>query len=171
MCPDRRATLAANMETAINGLWDAVPGAGDRIAVVGAGVVGALVAGLAARLPGAEVELIDIDPSRAESRAAALGCRFAAPPQQARGGADLVIHASGAPDGLATALAIAGFEATVIEMSWYGTRIVPLALGEAFHSLRRLTLRSSRRSAPFRAGRRGALVASAPAGPGTLAIA
>jgi threonine dehydrogenase-like Zn-dependent dehydrogenase len=138
--PDRRATLAANMETAINGLWDGVPGPGDRIAVVGAGVVGALVAGLAARLPGTEVELIDIDPSRA-TLAASLGCRFA-PPQQARGEADLVIHASGAPEGLATAFAIAGFEATVIEMSWYGTRVVPLALGGAFHS-RRLSLRSS----------------------------
>src|SRR5271167_2995804 len=76
--PDRRATLAANMETAINGLWDGVPGPGDRIAVVGAGVVGALVGALAARLPGAEVELIDIDPSRA-TLAAALGCCFAAP--------------------------------------------------------------------------------------------
>jgi len=138
--PDRRATLAANMETAINGLWDGVPGPGDRIAVVGAGVVGALVAGLAVRLPGAEVELIDIDPSRA-ALAAALGCSFAVP-RQARGEADLVVHASGAPGGLATALAIAGFEATVVEMSWYGTRVVPLALGEAFHS-RRLSLRSS----------------------------
>jgi len=138
--PDRRATLAANMETAINGLWDGAPGLGDRIAVVGAGVVGALVAGLAARLPGAEVELIDIDPSRA-TLAAALGCCFAVP-LQGPGEADLVIHASGTPDGLATALAIAGFEATVIEMSWYGTRVVPLALGGAFHS-RRLSLRSS----------------------------
>ena len=138
--PDRRATLAANMETAINGLWDGVPGPGDRIAVIGAGVVGALVARLAARLPGAEVELIDIDPGRA-TLAAGLGCRFAAP-QEARGEADLVIHASGAPEGLATALAVAGFEATVLEMSWYGTRIVPLALGGAFHS-RRLDLRSS----------------------------
>ena len=73
--------------------------------------------------------------------ATAFGCRFAAP-QQACGDADLVIHASGAPDGLATALAVAGFEARVIEMSWYGTRIVPLALGGAFHS-RRLSLRSS----------------------------
>jgi NADPH:quinone reductase-like Zn-dependent oxidoreductase len=138
--PSRRATLAANMETAVNGLWDALPGPGDRIAVIGAGVVGCLVAALAARLPGAEVELIDIDPGR-EGIAAALGCRFANP-HKASTEADLVIHASGTPEGLATALAIAGFEATIVEMSWYGSRIVPLALGGAFHS-RRLTLRSS----------------------------
>jgi len=138
--PDRRATLAANMETAVNGLWDAAPGPGDRIVVIGAGVVGSLIAALAARLPGTEVELIDIDPTR-ETVATELGCRFAIP-KGARPEADLVVHASGTPEGLATALAIAGFEATVLEMSWYGTRIVPLALGGAFHS-RRLTLRSS----------------------------
>jgi NADPH:quinone reductase-like Zn-dependent oxidoreductase len=138
--PDRRATLAANMETAVNGLWDAGPGPGDRIVVIGAGVVGSLVAALAARLPGTEVELIDSDPTR-EPVATALGCRFAIP-QGARAEADLVVHASGTPEGLATALATAGFEATVLEMSWYGTRIVPLVLGGAFHS-RRLTLRSS----------------------------
>ena len=138
--PDRRATLAANMETAVNGLWDALPGPGDRIAVVGAGVVGCLLAALAAKLPGSEVELIDVDATR-ENVATAFACRFAAP-QKARGEADLVIHASGTPEGLSTALAIAGFEATVLEMSWYGTRTVPLVLGGAFHS-RRLTLRSS----------------------------
>jgi len=138
--PDRRATLAANMETAVNGMWDAAPGPGDHIVVIGAGVVGCLVAGLAARLPGAEVELIDIDPTR-EPIAAALGCRFATP-DNASPEADLVVHASGSPAGLAAALTIAAFEATVLEMSWYGTRTVPLALGGAFHS-RRLTLRSS----------------------------
>jgi threonine dehydrogenase-like Zn-dependent dehydrogenase len=138
--PDRRATLAANMETAVNAIWDAAPGPGDRIAVIGAGVVGSLVAALAARLPGAEVQLIDIDPTR-RAVATALGCDFSTP-QGAHGEADLVIHASGTPEGLATALAIAGFEAMVLEMSWYGTRIVPLALGGAFHS-QRLTLRSS----------------------------
>ena len=138
--PDRRATLAANMETAVNALWDAAPGPGDCIAVIGAGVIGCLIAALAARLPGAEVELIDIDPGR-ERIAAALGCRFATP-QAPRPEADLVIHASGAPEGLVTALAIAGFEATVLEVSWYGARIVPLPLGGAFHS-RRLVLRSS----------------------------
>jgi len=138
--PERRATLAANMETAINGFWDGGPGPGDRLAVVGAGVVGSLVAALAARLPGAEVELIDVDPIRGEL-ARAFGCGFATP-QRARGDTDLVFHASGNPDGLETALSIAGFEATVVEMSWYGTGIVPLALGGAFHS-RRLILRSS----------------------------
>jgi NADPH:quinone reductase-like Zn-dependent oxidoreductase len=138
--PDRRAALAANMETAINGMWDAMPGPGDRIAVIGAGVVGCLVAALAARLPGAEVELIDIDPTR-EAIAHAFGCHFATP-ETASHEADLVVHASGSPAGLANALTIAGFEATVLEMSWYGTRIVPLELGGAFHS-RRLTLRSS----------------------------
>ena len=138
--PDARAVLAANMETAVNGLWDAAPRLGDRIAVVGAGVVGCLVAALAARLPGTRVELIDPDPRRA-GLAASLGCAFAQPPQ-ASGDADLVIHASGHPDGLSTALGLAGFEATVLEMSWYGERAVAAPLGEAFHS-RRLTLRSS----------------------------
>ncbi len=138
--PDRRAVLAANMETAVNGLWDGAPRLGDRIAVVGAGVVGSLVAGLAARLPGARVQLVDINPARA-ALAAALGCQFASP-QAAEGEADLVIHASGSPAGLATALALAGFEATVLEMSWYGDAPVAAPLGEAFHA-KRLSLRSS----------------------------
>ncbi|MGH8620324.1 MAG: zinc-dependent alcohol dehydrogenase [Burkholderiales bacterium] len=138
--PDARGALAANMETAVNALWDAAPRLGDRIAVVGAGVVGCLVAALAARLPGARVELIDTDARRA-AVATRLGCAFAAP-AQATGDADLVIHASGTSEGLATALGLAGFEATVLELSWYGDRLVPVPLGEAFHS-RRLTLRSS----------------------------
>lgn len=138
--PNARAVLAANMETAVNGLWDAAPRLGDRIAVIGAGVVGALMAALAARLPGTSVELIDIDPARA-ALASALGCRFALP-ENASGDADLVIHASGHAAGLATALRLAGFEATVLEMSWYGDASVPVPLGEAFHA-KRLMLRSS----------------------------
>jgi threonine dehydrogenase-like Zn-dependent dehydrogenase len=138
--PDSRAVLAANMETAVNGLWDAGPRLGDRIAVVDAGTVGALMAALAARLPGAAVELVDIDPRRA-ALAHSLGCRFAMP-GEAQAEADLVIHASGSGAGLATALSLAGFEATVIEMSWYGAEMVAAPLGEAFHA-KRLTLRSS----------------------------
>jgi threonine dehydrogenase-like Zn-dependent dehydrogenase len=138
--PDARAVLAANMETAVNGLWDAAPRLGDRIAVVGAGVVGSLMAALAARLPGARVELVDIDDGRGPL-ARQLGCNFARP-DDATGDADLVVHASGTTEGLATALGLAGFEATVLEMSWYGDTPVTVPLGEAFHA-KRLTLRSS----------------------------
>jgi 2-desacetyl-2-hydroxyethyl bacteriochlorophyllide A dehydrogenase len=151
--PEARAVLAANMETALNGWWDAPPRIGDRIAVVGAGVVGALAAALAAAVPGSRVELIDVDPRKAEV-AQALGVAFRAP-AEASGEADVVVHASGSPDGLATALRLAGFEATVLELSWYGDQAVPAPLGEAFHS-RRLVLRSSQVGAvaPARRARR-----------------
>ncbi len=138
--PATRAVLAANMETAINALWDATPRLGDRIAVVGGGVVGLLVAWLAARLPGCQVEVVDVNPARA-AIAAQLGARFALP-DGATPDADLVVHASAHPDGLATALRLAAFEATVLELSWYGDRPVSVPLGEAFHA-RRLTLKSS----------------------------
>jgi hypothetical protein len=138
--PPRRAVLAANMETALNAVWDAAPGPADRIAVVGAGVVGALVAWLCGRLPGAEVTLIDIAPERA-SLAAALGVGLAAPEAAPRD-CDLVVHASGSAAGLATALELAGNEATVLEMSWYGAGDIVAPLGGAFHS-RRLKLVSS----------------------------
>jgi NADPH:quinone reductase-like Zn-dependent oxidoreductase len=138
--PEMRAALAANMETAVNALWDAAPRLGDRIAVIGAGVVGCLAAALAARLPGTRVELVDVDGGRA-SLAEALGCRFALPDAAATE-ADLVIHASASPAGLATALRLAAFEALVLELSWYGETPVAAPLGAAFH-VRRLTLRSS----------------------------
>ena len=138
--PSSRAVLAANMETALNAVWDAQPGPGDRIIVVGAGVVGLLTAWLCEGIPATDVIAVDPDPGRAGA-AEALGVPFAtAPPEGAD--ADLVIHASGHPDGLRTALALAGREATVLEVSWFGEREVSLPLGEAFHS-RRLTLRSS----------------------------
>jgi 2-desacetyl-2-hydroxyethyl bacteriochlorophyllide A dehydrogenase len=129
--PTDRAVLAANAETAVNLLWDAPPAVGARIAVVGAGVVGCLAAWLAARVPGTEVVLVDTDPGRARI-AAVLGVGFARP-EEATGDRDLVIHASGAPAGLATALGLAGFEATVVEASWYGDLPVPAPLGQWFH--------------------------------------
>ena len=138
--PDERATLAANMETAVNAMWDAGPRLGDRIAIIGAGVVGCFVASLAAKLPGTRIELIDIDPRRA-TVAAALGCRFAAP-EAASGDCDIVFHSSASEAGLATALRLAGFEAKLIELSWYGNKPVAVPLGEAFHQ-RRLQLISS----------------------------
>jgi threonine dehydrogenase-like Zn-dependent dehydrogenase len=138
--PPGRAVLAAQLETAVNALWDAAPRIGDRLVVVGAGSVGLLVAWLATRLPGCTVQVVDTQPAR-RALAEHLGASFSAP-DAALDNADLVVHASGQPAGLATALRLAGFEATVLELSWYGTRSVNLPLGEAFHALR-LTLKSS----------------------------
>nr|BFE66658.1 zinc-binding alcohol dehydrogenase [Dactylosporangium thailandense] len=138
--PPRRAVLAGTVETAVNALWDAAPLIGDRVSVVGAGMVGCSVAALLARLPGAEVELVDTDPSR-RAVADALGVAFAGP-DEASGGRDLVIHASASQRGLQTALGLLAAEGTVVELSWYGDRPVTLALGGAFHS-GRLTIRSS----------------------------
>ncbi|MGX5735167.1 zinc-dependent alcohol dehydrogenase [Bosea thiooxidans] len=138
--PARRAILAANMETALNAHWDAGSGPADRIVVVGGGVLGLLIAWLAARLPGAEVTLIDIEPGRA-ALAKALGFSFALP-EAAPQDADLVFHASATAAGLATAIAAAGLEARIVELSWYGEGTVPASLGGAFHA-RRLQLVSS----------------------------
>ena len=138
--PPQRAVLAANMETALNAVWDAAPGPADRIAVVGAGVVGSLVGYLCGQLPAAEVTLVDVNPARAEL-ARALGVGFATP-EAAKGECDLVVHASGHGSGLGTALGLAGEEATVLELSWYGNAAVAAPLGGAFHS-RRLRLISS----------------------------
>ena len=138
--PPSRAILAANMETAVNALWDGGAGIGDRITVVGAGVLGCLVAYLALRLPGTAVTLVDIDPGK-EPVARQLGARFAQP-DEADGDADLLVHTSATAGGLATSLRLAGAEATVLELSWYGDAPVSAPLGASFH-VRRLTLKSS----------------------------
>jgi hypothetical protein len=138
--PPARAVLAANMETALNAVWDGAPGPADRIAVVGGGLLGLLVAYLCARLPGAEVTVVDIAAGRAEL-ARAVGACFAAP-GAAPVDSDLVFHASASAAGLATALRLAGEEATIVELSWYGDGEIAAPFGEAFHS-RRLRLISS----------------------------
>jgi 2-desacetyl-2-hydroxyethyl bacteriochlorophyllide A dehydrogenase len=140
--PPGRAVLAANMETALNAVWDAGIGPADRVAVVGAGVVGLLVTALAAAIPGVRPLVVEPDAGR-RRLAEALGAGAVA--ADATGLADdhdVVVHASGRPAGLAAALALAGFEALVLELSWYGDGPVPAPLGAAFHA-RRLTLRSS----------------------------
>lgn len=132
--PAARAVLAANMETALNAVWDSGLAAGDRVAVVGAGVVGLLTAYLASRHPACEVHVVDVDP-RKRTAAAQLGLPFFAP-VDAPGDADRVFHASAQGAGLQTALRLAGLEAKVIELSWYGERSIELELGGAFHSQR-----------------------------------
>lgn len=150
--PAERAILAANLETALNALWDSGAGPGDRIAVIGAGTLGCLVSYLAARLPGSAVTLADINPARADI-ATAIGTAFTTEARELTD-CDLVFHASASAEGLAAALAAAGPEATVVELSWYGDAAVPAPLGEDFHS-KRLTLKSSQVGAvpPARAPR------------------
>lgn len=138
--PPRRATLAANTETALNVIWDAGIGPGDRLAIVGGGVLGLLIAAIAADIPGVAVTVVDVNMQRA-GPAAALGADFRAP-ADAPPDQDCVIHTSVSEAGLATSLRLAGFEATVVEASWFGTTQPCIPLGNAFHS-RRLTLKAS----------------------------
>ena len=125
-CRRTRAVLAANLETAINGVWDARPHVGDRIVVIGAGTVGCLVAWLA----GADSRMRGR--ARGHQPAARGGRARARRPLRVAGrgapaDADVVIHASGSPAGLELALRVAGFEATIVEMSWYGDQAVAAA--------------------------------------------
>jgi NADPH:quinone reductase-like Zn-dependent oxidoreductase len=147
--PARRAVLAGCVETAVNALWDAGPLVGDRVAVVGAGMVGACVSRLLVGIPGVEVWLVDADPSR-EKLAADLGVRFASPEEAPRD-LDHVLHASGVGAGLRLSLDLLGVEGTVTDLSWYGDTPVTLELGGSFHSSR-LTIRASQvgRVAPAR---------------------
>lgn len=151
--PPARAVLAGTVETAVNAMWDAAPLLGDRVAVVGAGMVGCCVARLLAGFPGVRVTLVDVDPSRAEI-AAALGVAFALP-ADAVGGRDLVLHTSATSAGLQLALDLLATEGKVIELSWYGDADVTLSLGGAFHS-GRLAIRASQVGmiSPARRGRR-----------------
>jgi threonine dehydrogenase-like Zn-dependent dehydrogenase len=151
--PTNRAVLAANMETALNLLWDAAPLCGERVLVVGAGVIGLLAAALLARIPAAQVSVVDIDPKRAPI-AARLGCRFA-PPNQAPREQELIVHTSATEAGLRLALSCAAFEARIVEASWYGDVAPALPLGEAFHARRlRLIATQVGAVAPTMRGRR-----------------
>jgi threonine dehydrogenase-like Zn-dependent dehydrogenase len=151
--PPGRAVLAGTVETAVNAVWDAGPLLGDRITVVGAGMVGCCVARLLTRFPGVTVTLVDVDPSRAEV-ADAIGADFAEP-AAAAGGRDLVVHTSATAAGLQRSLELLAPEGTVLDLSWYGDAEVRLSLGGAFHS-GRLTIRSSQVGmvSPARRGRR-----------------
>jgi threonine dehydrogenase-like Zn-dependent dehydrogenase len=150
--PAARAVLAGTVETAVNALWDAAPRVGDRVAVVGAGMVGCAVAALLGGIPGTRVELVDVDPARA-AVAAALGVGFALP-DDAADGCDLVVHASASEAGLARSLELLGVEGEVIELSWYGDRAPRVPLGEGFHP-GRLAIRASQvgRVSPARRAR------------------
>src|SRR5262245_30967062 len=138
--PPERAVLAGTVETAVNALWDAAPLVGDRITVVGAGMVGCCVARLVGGIPGTQVTLVDVDETRADT-ATALGVNFASP-QDAAEGQDLVVHASATSAGLQLSLDLLAADGTVLDLSWYGDLPVQLSLGGTFHS-GRLSIRAS----------------------------
>ena len=141
--PARRAVLAGTVETSVNALWDAPPLIGDRVAVVGAGMVGCCVARLLSRFPGTRVTLVDLDPARAEV-ASRLGVDFALAGElgDVDGDCDLVVHTSATGAGLQLSLDLLAQEGTVLDLSWYGDSRVELALGGSFHS-GRLGIRAS----------------------------
>lgn len=151
--PTARAVLAGTVETAVNAMWDAAPLVGDRVAVVGAGMVGCSIALLLRRMPGVRVSLVDINPARQQVADGLVGGLFA--PEDAPGDCDLVVHASATSAGLQRSLELLAPEGTVLDVSWYGDRPVTVPLGGAFHS-RRLTIRASQVGvvAPARRGRR-----------------
>jgi threonine dehydrogenase-like Zn-dependent dehydrogenase len=138
--PARRAVLTGTVETAVNGLWEAGPRLGDRVAVIGAGLVGGMVAKLLAGFPLARLQLIDVDPAK-RAFADALGVDFSHP-DDALGDCDIVIHCSASESGLRRSLQLVGDDGDIIEMSWYADRKITLPLGEDFHA-RRLSLRAS----------------------------
>lgn len=138
--PPRRALLAGAVETAVNALWEAGPRIGDRIAVVGLGLIGASVAALLRRFPLSRLEAVDSDAGKA-ALAEALGIDFVLP-DDASEDCDIVVHASANVAGLARSLEIVGHDGEVIELSWYGEGGVEVPLGADFHA-RRLSLRAS----------------------------
>ena len=138
--PPQRATLASNLETAVNAIWDSGLSLGERVLVVGFGTIGALVARLAGMVPGTEVWVVDRQPEKLEL-AGKMGFR-ACPPDGLKGRFDTAFHASASSAGLQLSLASLGFEGRVIELSWYGTEPVSLSLGEEFHPLRQKIISS-----------------------------
>ncbi|HWN99800.1 MAG TPA: zinc-binding dehydrogenase [Blastocatellia bacterium] len=144
--------FAANIETALNSLLDAAPRLGERVVVIGQGVVGLLITQLARRAGASLVITSDLYETRRRLSLSA-GADLAVDPStdslservaaMTRGtGADVVIEASGQPRALDDAIGIAALEGRVVVVSWYGTKRADLALGSDFHR-KRLTLRSS----------------------------
>ena len=138
--PSRRAVLTGTVETAVNALWEAGPRLGDRVAVVGAGLVGGMVATLLRTFPLQRLQLVDLDHGR-KQLADTLGVDFAHP-DDALADCDIVFHCSASQEGLERSLQLVGDEGDVIEMSWYANREVTVPLGEDFHA-RRLSIRAS----------------------------
>ena len=153
---DEDAVFLAGMETAVNLVMDARPVIGERVMLLGQGIVGLLTAALLARFPLGALAALERWPLRrqaaldlgvqavwagdeadwSQEAAAALGRET---PQD---GADLIFEVSGQPAMLDTAIAWAGFGARIVVGSWYGSKRAPVDFGGRFHR-QRLQLVSS----------------------------
>ncbi len=148
----RIGVFAANVETAVNSLLDAAPRLGERVVVIGQGVVGLLITQLARRAGASLVITSDLYEKRRQLSRSAGADLVVDPAAESLAehvsaltggvGADVVIEASGQPSALDDAVAAAAHEGRVVVVSWYGTKRVELALGSGFHR-KRLTLKSS----------------------------
>lgn len=138
--PPSRATLASNLETAVNAIWDSEVTIGEHALIIGFGAVGSLVARLLSFMSGIKLEIVDANPSKI-ALAEKMGFK-ACDPGSVSGNFDLAFHASRSSDGLQLAVDRVGFEGRIIELSWYGTNKISLSLGGTFHSQRKAILSS-----------------------------
>ena len=148
----RIGIFTANVETALNALLDATPRLGERVLVIGQGVVGLLITQLVRRAGASLVITSDLHESRRQLSQLA-GADVTLDPSTERitervhaltggVGADVVIEASGEPRVLDEAIGAAAQEGRVVIVSWYGTKRADLGLGSDFHR-KRLMLKSS----------------------------
>jgi len=136
--PPQRAVLASNVETALNAIWDSRLSAGDRVLIIGMGLIGSLVARLASQFPATQVSVADTDPARL-ALAREQGFSQYEPSDAPF---DVAFHSSGSSAGLQTAIDAVGYEGKVIELSWYGTRSAEVKLGGSFHQQRKQIISS-----------------------------
>jgi hypothetical protein len=137
--PPARATLASNMETAVTAVWDSAVTVGERVLVIGFGIVGSLVARVLGSGPAVELEVAE---TRAVRRRLAESMGFqvsATPPKRPF---DVAFDTSGTPAGLQAAIEGVGLEGRVIAVSWFGARPARLDLGGSFHSRRKRVIAS-----------------------------
>ncbi len=128
------ATLWPSVETAVNLVLDARPLVGERVVVVGQGVVGLATTSLLSRFPLAELWSVDpIESRRATSMQCGATRSFHPDELRELEGVDLTIELSGTPAGLNLAINATGFEGRVVVGSWYGDEPVPVDLGTHFH--------------------------------------
>lgn len=135
----QRATLASNMETALNAIWDSGVNIGDKVLIVGFGIIGSLIARILSFIPQVEVDVLDVQPAKI-TLIEQLG--FSIYKEEKEKKYDLAFHTSGSGPGLQTSINNVGLEGKIIETSWYGDKEVNLCLGETFHSQRKLIISS-----------------------------